>query len=183
MRELRTTKEEKVHPAVLPRGDILEPLISEVTHLAKSLSMARARAEEEVRLRLKSDPLWTSNSLKEFMRVELKGKKLFLISNREPYMHIKDGWVTKCIVPAGGLVTALDPVMRISDGIWNSLMSIAKCAFLRRSLPIHSSAYGLPKSKRMATIMGFPMKVFGLYAILPIPVQFFVSKTGSATRR
>ena len=49
MRELRTTKEEKVHPAVPPRGDVLDPLISEVTHLAKSLSMARAKAEEEAR--------------------------------------------------------------------------------------------------------------------------------------
>jgi trehalose-6-phosphate synthase len=118
MRELRTTKEEKGHSAVLPRGDVLGPLISEVTHLAKSLSMARAKAEEEVQLRLKSDSLWTSSSLKEFMRAELKGKKLFLISNREPYMHIKEGRVTNCIVPAGGLVTALDPVMRICNGIW-----------------------------------------------------------------
>ena len=118
MRELRTTKEERGRPAVLPRGDVLDPLISEVTHLAKSLSMARARAEEEARLRLKSDSLWTSNSLKEYMRVELRDKKLFLISNREPYMHIKEERATKCIVPAGGLVTALDPVMRISNGIW-----------------------------------------------------------------
>ena len=52
------------------------------------------------------------------MRVELKGKKLFLVSNREPYMHTKDGRNIKCITPAGGLVTALDPVMRICDGVW-----------------------------------------------------------------
>jgi trehalose 6-phosphate synthase len=52
------------------------------------------------------------------MRIELGGKKLFLVSNREPYMHVKDGRNIKCIVPAGGLVTALDPVMRICDGVW-----------------------------------------------------------------
>jgi len=118
MRELRTEKEKRENPAVPLRGDMLDPLISEVNQLAKSLSIARARAEEEVRSRPKSDSLWTSSSLKEYMRAELEGKKLFLISNREPYMHVKEGRVTKCIVPAGGLVTALDPVMRICDGIW-----------------------------------------------------------------
>jgi trehalose 6-phosphate synthase len=118
MRELRTAKEDRESPAVPLRGDMLDPLISEVTQMAKSLSMARAKAEEDVRSQSKSDPLWTSSSLREYMRVELKGKKLFLISNREPYMHVREGRVTKCIVPAGGLVTALDPVMRICDGIW-----------------------------------------------------------------
>ena len=118
MRELRTAKDEKSHLVVPLRGDILNPLISEVTKLAKSLSMARARAEEEVRSRLKSDSLWTASSLKEYLRAELEGKKLFLVSNREPYMHVKEGRTTKCIVPAGGLVTALDPVMRACDGIW-----------------------------------------------------------------
>ena len=89
-----------------------------MTQLAKSLAIARARAEEEARLRFKAESLWTANRLKEHMRVELGGKKLFLISNREPYMHMKDGRNIKCITPAGGLVTALDPVMRICDGVW-----------------------------------------------------------------
>jgi trehalose 6-phosphate synthase len=118
IRELRTEKEKRENPAVPLRGDMLDPLISEVNQLAKSLSIARARAEEEARSHPKSDPLWTSSSLKEYMRAELEGKKLFLISNREPYMHVKEGQFTKCIMPAGGLVTALDPVMRICDGIW-----------------------------------------------------------------
>ena len=108
----------KIDQLVSPRGDVLAPLISEVTHLAKSLAMARARAEEEAKLRLKAESVWTANRLKEYMRAELGGKKLFLISNREPYMHVKDGRNIKCVVPAGGLVTALDPVMRICDGMW-----------------------------------------------------------------
>ncbi len=118
MRELRTGKGKFTQPSVVLRGDVLAPLISEVTQLAKSLSMARARAEEEAKLRLKAESLWTANRLKEYMRVELGEKKLFLISNREPYMHVKEGHAVKCIVPAGGLVTALDPVMRICDGVW-----------------------------------------------------------------
>ncbi|MEK6690610.1 MAG: trehalose-6-phosphate synthase [Nitrospirota bacterium] len=118
MRELRMGKDRVNEPATPKRGDVLSPLISEVTHLAKSLAIARARAEEEARLRVQAESLWTANRLKEHMRVELGGKKLYLISNREPYMHVKDGRNIKCIVPAGGLVTALDPVMRICDGVW-----------------------------------------------------------------
>jgi alpha,alpha-trehalose-phosphate synthase [UDP-forming] len=118
LRDMRTEKEETIRAVVPVKGDVLSPIISEVTHLAKSLSLARARAEEESRVRLKSEPLWTSQSLKEYMQAELAGKKLFLLSNREPYMHIKEGNTIKCIVPAGGLVTALDPVMRACDGVW-----------------------------------------------------------------
>lgn len=117
LRELRIEKG-KPQPAISPRGDILDPLISEVTQLAKSLSIARARAEEEARLRLRGDSLWTVNRLKEHMRVELGGKKLYLVSNREPYMHVKEGRNIRCIIPAGGVVTALDPIMRVCDGVW-----------------------------------------------------------------
>ncbi|MFZ6017325.1 MAG: trehalose-6-phosphate synthase [Nitrospirota bacterium] len=118
MRELRIGKS-KISQQVTPiRGDVLAPLISEATQLAKSLAIARARAEEEARLRVQAESPWTANHLKEYMRAELGDKKLFLISHREPYMHVKDGRNIKCIVPAGGLVTALDPVMRICDGIW-----------------------------------------------------------------
>lgn len=118
MRELRMEKSKINQPLTPVRGDVLAPLISEVAHLAKSLAIARSRAEEEARLRVQAESLWTANRLKEHMRVELGGKKLFLISNREPYMHMKDGRNIKCITPAGGLVTALDPVMRICDGLW-----------------------------------------------------------------
>jgi alpha,alpha-trehalose-phosphate synthase [UDP-forming] len=118
MREVRMGKNIMSQPLNTVRGDVLAPVISEVARLAKSLATARARAEEEARLRVQSESLWTANRLKEHMRAELAGKKLFLISNREPYMHIRDGRTIKCITPAGGLVTALDPVMRICDGVW-----------------------------------------------------------------
>lgn len=118
MKELRTGKGKTVRPAFFSRGDVLAPLISEAAQLAKSLTAERARAEEEARLRVHAGSLWTAQRLKEHMKVELEGRKLYLVSNREPYMHIKEGGGSKCIVPAGGLVTALDPVMRICDGVW-----------------------------------------------------------------
>ncbi|MBE0602772.1 MAG: trehalose-6-phosphate synthase [Deltaproteobacteria bacterium] len=116
VRDLRMGREKPTRPS--PKQDLLGPLISEVSHMAKSLESARVEAEEEAKLRLQSESLWTAGRLKEHMRAELGGGKLFLVSNREPYMHTKDGRNVRCIVPAGGLVTALDPVMRVCDGVW-----------------------------------------------------------------
>jgi trehalose 6-phosphate synthase len=119
IKELRTGKTKTAKPAVLPKMDpTLDPLISEVNRMAKSLAVARARAEKASSLPSGAESLWTADRLKDHMRAELGGKKLYLVSNREPYIHEKDGQEIRCIVPAGGLVTALDPVMRACDGLW-----------------------------------------------------------------
>jgi alpha,alpha-trehalose-phosphate synthase [UDP-forming] len=116
MRSLRTGK--TAHTTSLPRGDLLDPLTTEISLLARSLAHARASAQEEARLRIEAESLWTSERLKEHVKSELNGKNLFIVSNREPYMHVNDGSTVQCIVPAGGLVTALDPIMRACGGIW-----------------------------------------------------------------
>ena len=94
----------------------LDPLISEASRMAKSLAVARARADKASSLPVRAESPWTADRLRDHMRAELGGKKLYLVSNREPYMHEKDGPGIRCIVPAGGLVTALEPVMRACDG-------------------------------------------------------------------
>jgi trehalose 6-phosphate synthase/phosphatase len=40
------------------------------------------------------------------------------MSNREPYIHERTRKGIKCKVPAGGLVTALEPVMQATRGVW-----------------------------------------------------------------
>ncbi|HSE15307.1 MAG TPA: hypothetical protein VLB08_06910, partial [Candidatus Deferrimicrobium sp.] len=119
IKELRTGKTRSAEPAVLPKMDpVLDPLISEVNRMAKSLAVARAKAEKAASQNARAESLWTADRLKDHMLSELGGKKLYLVSNREPYMHEKDGTGVRCIVPAGGLVTALDPMMRACDGLW-----------------------------------------------------------------
>ena len=119
IKDLRTGKARSAGPAVPPNIDAaLDPLISEVNRMAKSLAVARARAEEASVLNVRPENLWNPQRLKKQMMVELEGKKLVLVSNREPYIHEKDGPGIRCIVPAGGLITALDPVMRACDGLW-----------------------------------------------------------------
>lgn len=97
---------------------LLGPLANEITKMAKSLQMARLSAEEEARLRHTTDSRWTPERLKEFVREKLQGKPLFVVSNREPYMHIRKGKEIECIVPASGLVTAIEPVLKACGGTW-----------------------------------------------------------------
>ena len=119
MRDLRTGKTRFAKPAVLPKMDAaLDTLVSEASRMAKSLTVARARADKASNQPVRAESPWTADRLRDHMRAELGGKKLYLVSNREPYMHEKDGPGIRCIVPAGGLVTALDPVMRVCDGLW-----------------------------------------------------------------
>ncbi len=116
MKKLRTG--DSLEPVGLLKPDLFQPLTREVMHLTKSLSAARAAAEEEARLREVAASLWTPDRLKEHVRSKLRGQPLFVISNREPYMHVRKGKVTECVVPASGLVTALEPVLRACGGTW-----------------------------------------------------------------
>ncbi len=102
----------------LPKEDLFAPIAKEVTTFARHLSAAKAAAGEEARLRQSSESLWTPERLKEHVKAKLHGRPLFVVSNREPYMHMHKGRKVECMVPAGGLVTALEPVLRASGGTW-----------------------------------------------------------------
>ncbi len=61
---------------------------------------------------------WTRERLEDVARTRLNGARLLVVANREPYIHqYRDGEV-EWIRPAGGLTTALDPVMRACGGTW-----------------------------------------------------------------
>jgi len=101
-----------------PKEEIFRPLTREVTNLATSLHVARAAAEEEARLRETGSSQWTAERLRVSMQGKLNGSRLFAVSNREPYEHSRQGNTITWSVPPSGLVTALEPVLRVSDGTW-----------------------------------------------------------------
>ncbi len=105
-------------PASLPQGEIFDQLNKEMTHLARDLGAARAAAAEEAQLRETHASVWTAERLRISLQSKLKGKPLFVVANREPYMHIKGERGPEALVPASGLVTALEPVLVASDGTW-----------------------------------------------------------------
>jgi len=118
LRTLRTGQPNA--PAAIPQGEILDQLNHEVTHLARDLNTARAAAESEARLRDSNASIWTAERLRVSLRGKLRQNPLFVVSNREPYMHVFNGKEKhiKVIVPASGVVTALEPVMLACNGTW-----------------------------------------------------------------
>src|SRR5258708_5018485 len=116
LRDLRTGN--AAAHQTLPKEGMFQPLTSEVSRIASSLTEARAAAEEEARLRDAGLSIWTPERLRISMRDKLNGSRLFAVSNREPYEHVRQGSSVAWSVPPSGLVTALEPVLRACDGTW-----------------------------------------------------------------
>lgn len=97
----------------------LKPLVGEIAKMHTSLAQARFAASEEARMRLeKLDSPWTAERLKEFIRGNLKDRQIFVVSNREPYIHHLERNIISYSVPASGMVTALEPIMEACGGMW-----------------------------------------------------------------
>ena len=102
----------------VPDLEMFRPLAREVATFAESLNTARSAAELEARLRETGESLWTADRLAVHLSTRLEDGRLFVVSNREPYMHIRRGKSVEVNVPASGLVTAIEPVLRACDGTW-----------------------------------------------------------------
>lgn len=61
---------------------------------------------------------WTKQRLHDFVSERLGGVKFIAVSNREPYVHVKTDGSIACMTPASGLTTAVDPILRASEGVW-----------------------------------------------------------------
>jgi len=117
MRALRTGRASARHSAI-PDWDVFQPLAREVATFAESLKHARSAAETEAQLREAAESVWTAERLAVHVRSKLGNSRLVAVSNREPYSHTRRGKNLEVIVPASGLVTALEPVLKACDGTW-----------------------------------------------------------------
>jgi alpha,alpha-trehalose-phosphate synthase [UDP-forming] len=102
----------------VPDLELFRPLAREVATFAESLNTARSAAELEARLRETGESMWTADRLAVHVSARLEDGRLFVVSNREPYMHVRRGKSVAVNVPASGLVTAIEPVLRACDGTW-----------------------------------------------------------------
>ena len=93
-------------------------LATEVTGLARTLARARVAVAEEARLRLSGESLWTEERLKQFVEIRFGERPIFVVSNREPVSHVRQGRGIVEQQPASGLVTALEPIMLACGGVW-----------------------------------------------------------------
>jgi alpha,alpha-trehalose-phosphate synthase [UDP-forming] len=116
MRALRTGQDAVQPPAT--DLDVLFPLAREVGPLAESMQRARAAAEIEAGLRNANESQWTSERLADHVRNRLGKNTLFVVSNREPYVHSRRDNSVIVTVPASGLVTAIEPILCACNGTW-----------------------------------------------------------------
>jgi trehalose 6-phosphate synthase len=90
----------------------------ELRPIERDLRMLIREIETEYRPRDESQMAWTPETLRAILRGELRGDNVLVVSNREPYIHVRRGERIVVQRPASGLVTALEPVMRACSGTW-----------------------------------------------------------------
>ncbi len=95
-----------------------EPSSRELRPIARDLAAMVRELEAERRMRDESQISWLPESLRTILREDLKGDEILIVSNREPYIHVRRGGRLIVQQPASGLVTALEPVMRACSGTW-----------------------------------------------------------------
>jgi len=97
-------------PWPLPPAE-LRPIAHDLRQLIEDIE-ADHRSRDEAQL------LWTPATLRDILHRELRGQEVIVVSNREPYIHMRGGAGIEVWRPASGLVAALEPIMRACSGTW-----------------------------------------------------------------
>jgi len=64
------------------------------------------------------DLMWNKENLRNLIKERFSDYHLIVVSNREPYIHNYVAGKIKCEAAVGGVTTALDSIMRATDGLW-----------------------------------------------------------------
>jgi len=94
------------------------PDVPEFRPLARDLRELIRDLESERRPKDEDQFAWSPEALRAVLHHELRGQEVIVVSNREPYIHIRKGESIEVRRPASGLVTALEPIMRTCSGTW-----------------------------------------------------------------
>jgi trehalose 6-phosphate synthase len=119
----------------------LQPIANDLRALIRDL-------EAEHRFRDEEQLAWSGATLREILNRELRGQEVIIVSNREPYIHVKQGDEIGVQRPASGLVTAVEPIMRACSGTWIAHGSGSADRLVvdendRISVPVDDPAYSL----------------------------------------
>ncbi len=108
--------------AILRGEGLLRPAaritMPELRPLARDLRTLVREIETSYRARDESQVTWSADSLRGILRADLRGEEILVVSNREPYIHVRRGSRIEVQRPASGVVTALEPIMRACSGTW-----------------------------------------------------------------
>ncbi len=98
-------------PVTVAESPEFQPVTQDLRALIRDL-------EADRRLRDESRTSWVPATLRTILHEQLAGDEVLIVSNRQPYIHTRRGQRIEAQVPASGLVTALEPVMRACSGVW-----------------------------------------------------------------
>jgi trehalose 6-phosphate synthase len=88
------------------------PVLSQVRQVMREI-------EESQRLEIDYRENWTAQALHQVVRDQLRSPQMIVVSNREPYIHNRgDDGRPLVHLPASGMVTALEPIVRACAGTW-----------------------------------------------------------------
>ncbi|HEX2531100.1 MAG TPA: trehalose-6-phosphate synthase [Burkholderiaceae bacterium] len=94
----------------MPSSEI-RPLVGDLRALLNEFNIERHIQND-------SPQLWTPDKLRSLLHEQLAGDEMIVVSNREPYIHVRTPHGPEVRRPASGLVTAVEPVMRACSGTW-----------------------------------------------------------------
>lgn len=104
----RTVEEIRQGRGETPRSRAAPAIDRELRRLLRDTELVSVSGQVE----------WTPKSLRDLLNNALPGAEVFVVSNREPYIHNRAGDRVVVQSPASGLVSALEPVMRACGGTW-----------------------------------------------------------------
>ncbi|KLK94223.1 alpha,alpha-trehalose-phosphate synthase [Microvirga vignae] len=95
-----------------PERENMIPLGQEIRDVLQELEASRRTIDA-------AHTDWSPDTLRAALANELSGSEVIVVSNREPYIHnrAQNGGIVLQI-PASGLVSALEPVVRACGGTW-----------------------------------------------------------------
>ena len=87
------------------------PFAGEFRHLLRDLQLTDLSPDGP-------DVDWSPTMLRNVLTRKLPGAEVIVVSNREPYIHNREGNDIVVQTPASGLVAAIEPIMRACGGTW-----------------------------------------------------------------
>jgi trehalose 6-phosphate synthase len=88
------------------------PVLSQVRQVMREI-------EASQRLEIDYRENWTAQALQQVVRDHLRSPQMVVVSNREPYIHNRGADGRPLVqLPASGMVTALEPIVRACAGVW-----------------------------------------------------------------
>jgi trehalose 6-phosphate synthase len=100
-----------LRPSHQPDRTAFHPIARDLRELIRDIESERRPRDED-------GVPWSPDALRRVLHDELRGQQVIVVSNREPYIHVRGDASIEVRRPASGLVTALEPIMRTCAGTW-----------------------------------------------------------------